>query len=361
MRFIFALCIGLISLSLQAQKDTANLVLNPSFELLSGDSVQKVGDVTQARSWMSATARPASLFTSSGTFIYDPYGSLWPFKARTGINVAGINVFGGTDQEPVREYLQGTLSRPLTVGRKYYFSFYVHYHCEGANNIGIAFVPDPLETRRPGLLNLKPATHQKAVTRFLTGSRTWTLVRDSFVAYKPFRNFVIGNFFPNAQTSVESEKYNHYFAFIDDIAVVEAPDLPQQESNSPADDWSFNEKAAGQKPPVPEGALVVLFGFDSAVLTNEEKAKLDSLSGAVKTRPELKLSISGHASSEGTDPYNQRLSEKRVRAVLDYLSKKGIRKNRIRSNSFGEKRPATGNDTPEGRASNRRVEVVVAE
>ena len=69
------------------------------------------------------------------------------------------------------------------------------------------------------------------------------------------------------------------------------------------------------------------------------------------------MEILGHTDNVGTDAYNQKLSEKRAQAVVDYLVEKGIDLNRIPAKGFGESHPVTGNDTPEGRQLNRRVEI----
>ncbi len=67
--------------------------------------------------------------------------------------------------------------------------------------------------------------------------------------------------------------------------------------------------------------------------------------------------IEGHTSSEGTDEYNQRLSERRAQAVVAELVKRGIPRERPSAAGIGERRPIASNDNESGRAMNRRVEV----
>ncbi|GAL87710.1 OmpA/MotB [Sporocytophaga myxococcoides] len=69
--------------------------------------------------------------------------------------------------------------------------------------------------------------------------------------------------------------------------------------------------------------------------------------------------ISGHTDSIGKDEANLVLSENRAKAVVDYLISKGIPKQRLANNGFGEPVSFTSNDTDEGRAQNRRVEFTI--
>ena len=65
----------------------------------------------------------------------------------------------------------------------------------------------------------------------------------------------------------------------------------------------------------------------------------------------------GHTDSVGPEAYNLKLSERRAQAVLDYMLKKGIPFGQMAAVGYGESQPATSNDTKEGRALNRRVEI----
>jgi len=71
------------------------------------------------------------------------------------------------------------------------------------------------------------------------------------------------------------------------------------------------------------------------------------------------VDLDGHTDSIGTERYNQGLSERRARAVRDYLVKKGINPARITTRGFGETKPIADNKTRDGRAKNRRVEIRV--
>ena len=73
--------------------------------------------------------------------------------------------------------------------------------------------------------------------------------------------------------------------------------------------------------------------------------------------PEILVEIQGYTDSRGFQTLNQSLSQKRAQAVQDFLTGQGLDASRITSKGFGAANPAATNDTPEGRAKNRRVEI----
>lgn len=112
----------------------------------------------------------------------------------------------------------------------------------------------------------------------------------------------------------------------------------------------------------PEAVVVntntIGFDFDSDKLRPSSFAALDQLASELKASGS-KVTIEGHASIEGTDRYNQRLSERRAKSVADYLIKAGVNRNNVSTVGFGSKRPTASNETEEGRSKNRRVEFKV--
>ena len=73
--------------------------------------------------------------------------------------------------------------------------------------------------------------------------------------------------------------------------------------------------------------------------------------------PDEQVSVEGHTNNVGGDDYNQRLSEQRAFSVRDCLVDQGVPAERVSAVGFGKTRPKSGNDTPEGRQVNRRVEI----
>ena len=99
----------------------------------------------------------------------------------------------------------------------------------------------------------------------------------------------------------------------------------------------------------------VFFDFDKADLKPESFVELDKLADYLKTNS-IRIEIGGHTDNQGTDEYNDRLSENRAKSVYDYLVSKGIPADRLQYKGYGRRVPVADNTTEEGRAANRRTE-----
>lgn len=99
------------------------------------------------------------------------------------------------------------------------------------------------------------------------------------------------------------------------------------------------------------------FDFDSAAIRPDSEPVLATLFKGLSGDRSASIVIEGHTSNEGTNDYNQRLSERRAQAIVDDLVKRGIAAKRLTAVGLGETRPIAGNDDESGRALNRRVEV----
>ena len=100
----------------------------------------------------------------------------------------------------------------------------------------------------------------------------------------------------------------------------------------------------------------VYFGYDKVNYIKGEKTKIDKLVKILKSNSDLKVNLTGNADSKGTEEYNMILTEKRIDSVVKTIQSSGIPENRIsKEKALGETKPAATNETPEGRALNRRV------
>lgn len=114
--------------------------------------------------------------------------------------------------------------------------------------------------------------------------------------------------------------------------------------------------------PVPEFEPVVLssgvnFAFDSAELTPQAEVTLDEVARRLREHTDVNIRIDGHTDSVGSNQYNLRLSQERADSVRNYLMSQGIAGNRMIATGYGEERPVATNETDQGRAQNRRVEI----
>ena len=106
----------------------------------------------------------------------------------------------------------------------------------------------------------------------------------------------------------------------------------------------------------------IYYSFNKSNIRQGAADTLEMVLATLNENPEMVVEVRGHTDAIGSDQYNMNLSDKRSKAAISYLTKKGIAKNRLQPKSFGEGEPAAdnektdGSDNPEGRALNRRVE-----
>ena len=110
----------------------------------------------------------------------------------------------------------------------------------------------------------------------------------------------------------------------------------------------------------------VLFDFDKATIKPAAEPSLAKVATVLEGYPRAAVIVEGHTDAKGSEPYNQKLSERRAKAVQDWLRKPAALRNvRFSTQGFGARKPVAPNtrpngaDDPEGRQKNRRVDIVV--
>jgi len=103
----------------------------------------------------------------------------------------------------------------------------------------------------------------------------------------------------------------------------------------------------------------VMFAYNQSELTPTAKSQLDSVMGKLEDADVASIKVIGHTDSQGSDAYNQTLSQRRASSVAEYLLSQGVAPNKVTSEGKGESQPVADNETEEGRAKNRRVELHV--
>jgi outer membrane protein OmpA-like peptidoglycan-associated protein len=105
----------------------------------------------------------------------------------------------------------------------------------------------------------------------------------------------------------------------------------------------------------------ILFPSGKSTLKPEAKVSLAKLSGILLMIPTTNIQVEGYTDSTGSAETNAKLSMDRATAVMDFLKSQGVEETRVTAAGLGPEKPVDTNDTPEGRAKNRRVEIVVPE
>jgi outer membrane protein OmpA-like peptidoglycan-associated protein len=185
----------------------------------------------------------------------------------------------------------------------------------------------------------------------LDNNRHWEEVSGEFVAEGGELFLTIGNFLPFNKsnvvpTGVNSPLQGAYY-YIDDVSLFCLDSIDEEKPNTLPD----------------VGKVVRLenlyFATGESTVLQQSYKELHALLTLLSENPSIHIELRGHTDNQGTIEYNQKLSEKRAKAVADYLVKRGIERNRIKWVGFGKSAPVATNDTPEGRRQNRRVEYVV--
>ncbi len=144
--------------------------------------------------------------------------------------------------------------------------------------------------------------------------------------------------------------------------VAQAPPPPDLRTVSRA----YYPPAYSAAPPRPQPkvldkiTLMIHFDIDRSNIRKSDEAELNRGIDFVKKYPGSKVRVEGHTDSAGTDKHNQKLSERRAEAVKNFLVQEGaVDASKITSAGYGEARPVASNKTEQGRAQNRRVEILI--
>jgi len=103
----------------------------------------------------------------------------------------------------------------------------------------------------------------------------------------------------------------------------------------------------------------ILFATNSSTLQTQAKTNISKLATILGKYPDTNILVTGHTDSDGTEEYNQTLSEKRAKSVSDYTIGQGINSSRFSIIGLGETEPAASNETVDGKHLNRRVEIAI--
>lgn len=101
----------------------------------------------------------------------------------------------------------------------------------------------------------------------------------------------------------------------------------------------------------------ITFAYDDSAVQPQFQPTLNEVASVLAEYPKTYIDVLGHTDSDGTEAYNQSLSERRAQSVASYLTGRGVQSARVATRGYGEMQPIASNETVEGKAANRRVEI----
>ena len=390
-RVFLSLLLGWCYPSISAQ----NLVANPSLEQLLPEGVSVACEFSQySYDFPRKVAAWTGFYGGTPDLLRAAENCDWFQQVHSGEQCAGIITYLPAEDTGQRtdfhEFIQAKFIAPLKPGQKYILECWVlmdsmvaKTHLQKvyglktkiqplqAGNLGFCFsvLPFPeraISTSTVAINHIKP---QVNFAEPIASQGKWVLLQTTFVPDQPFQHVTMGNFFADKGTPTDLPSATHTLIQLNNAAIAAPIDRTKRVSYLCMDDLSIRLESPPPPPKSLEQALLkdkkytfsagILFDSGIDTLRTEASVELDELVAFLKKYPQTVIGISGHTDDVGTDEYNLELSERRAKAVQNYLEIKGIRADRLRAKGFGETRPIAENSNPEGRQTNRRVDCVV--
>ena len=344
-------------------KNGDNIVPNPGLEVFSNPPIgwtYKGADFGRVvKYWFSATTASPDVY-GPGVRVPRDWADkgFGQQKAHGGNAMAGITVFGCDNGKPhCREYIEIQLAEPLVIGQHYELAFWTVPMTRSlyVNSLGGYFSVKPVERKTDEILIRTP---QVQTPRMLvpTAPGKWIRVSGKFAATYEAEHLLIGNFNDDSNTVTESpgaDSHNYAYYYIDDVSLRKIPPFIAPPVKD--DDLTKMKLTPGQSFALKD----IYFEFDRAELMPRSYVELHKLLRIMKEQPKVSIEVTGHTDSDGSEDYNIDLSRRRALAVHRFLLQNGIASRRLRVKGAGEGRPVASNETEEGRAQNRRVEITV--
>ncbi len=317
-----------------------NLIPNAGFEHKNGCPTKKSHFAPLAKGWSNPTSgTPDYYHTCGGKGCKVPniqYGIIKPYN---GDAFVGLNIRPG-----FREYIRIRLTKTLKRGVKYSVQIHVRASKEfsyTSSDISFYFsgkYENQWTTAR--LKNCEPQI-SNPINQFIPTDK-WTEIKGDFIAKGGEKYVTIGSFRQtvNFEAIAENPKGHNSYVFIDNLSTIAL------------------KRPKGQLPPI--GKLKTLksiyFEHDKYVLNKESFKELNELAKLLNERKKVKIEILGHTDISGDEEHNITLSKNRALAVVNYLIKKGISKERLKHKGLGSSVPIDPKNKNEKQAINRRVE-----
>jgi len=275
------------------------------------------------------------------------------------------------------EYIQGKLSEPLSKGHRYCVRITIaqpSYSGYSADRLGFCLSPNPISINENNESSFSP---QVILPLSTVDNKRFVTLCDYFIAEGNERWISFGRFTTSDKLKItqrDNVRQSQFginksaYYLIDNVDLHEIADSSEcycgpiikkdttntlQNKNNPEEESDLNKLRYGNSVVLKN----VNFEFDSFELLPEADLILQDLLEYLNDNPEIRILISGHTDDLGSDEYNEKLSLKRARSVYNWLIKKGIDPDRLRTAGFGKRFPLFNETDEKFRAVNRRVEV----
>jgi len=381
-RYGFCLLFFIFLNGTQAQ----NLVADSSFEY-NKEIPTLLSSIAFNGSWSTPTRATTDLFCECGKKLKDvseaqvPHNPMGTQKANTGKCYAGIFAFSHGDY---REYLFTQLTSPLQAGIKYELLMYLSLsdHSRATiDQIGACFLKSKISYSNSEVISGIQPAYARLKEEIGTDTVEWHQVSIEYKAKGGEIFLLIGSFDVNEleatkvkipkgmRTRINQHTERDAYYYIDDVSLREVIPPPVARFDTiviPKVDTLRSSEATViasdsiNNPELDKPMILknVLFETSKAVLLLPSFLELDLVVAQMYNNPYLKVQVNGYTDNLGNETKNQALSEKRAKAVLDYLVSRRIDPVRITHAGYGSQNPIAANDTEEGRKQNRRVELV---
>lgn len=356
----FLTAILALSTATFAQNSNNELVLNGSFENLSG-KVHNPGEFIKADSISSSNNTTVDLYSKNacGTEFAVPTNYMGTQEPKTGNNYAGIIAYYADETgifttrpgyQRYSEYIQLKLREPLKAGDVYTVNFNAALADKSAyavSGLGVYFSNTKMDVHNNAFLPVIP----HIVSTDIITSNDWTTFTGTYVATGGEQYLTLGCFdlFMDSAKVIPPNTNNSRKAYyyIDDVSMA-----PAVKSTSPDDITTILYGDCYQ-------LKNLNFETDKATILASSYSELNTLAHFLKTYPYITVYIDGHTDKTGTEQHNDKLSEDRAASVRDYLVKNGVKGERLKARGYGENYPIDKDHNDS--FVNRRVEITVCE
>jgi outer membrane protein OmpA-like peptidoglycan-associated protein len=345
-----------------AQSTAENLVANPSFEINEGGYATEARDEAKNRRLFEASMsdwKAATLNSPDIRNLKKPQkGERFELPPHSGSSYSGT-----VSSASNAEVIGAKLKRTVKAGEAIYVEFwYAFGSLQGLkpspnnNNKYFGALLTEKEIRLPNCYATVSEEQLHLPPDLSIIKLKWTKLSRTILAKTDLNYINIGFFIPSNVGT-----FGDYY-YIDDVLVQPAKiedvttiaDLPKKDTIKPI---IVKPKKTIETAEKGESFVVENIQFETAkaTLLPVSFQELDKIVDALRKNPNIKIEIKGHTDNTGNAAANQRLSENRALAVQQYLVQKGIAAERLLPKGYGDTQPIAPNDSPQGRAQNRRV------